>query len=421
MTVSEYNPFDSVVRMIEDAAQRMGYEKEDYMTLEYPERELRVSVPVRMDDGSLRIFDAYRVQHSTSRGPGKGGIRYHQDVNENEVRALSAWMTFKCAVVDIPYGGAKGGIVVNPHELSKAELMRLTRKFITLIDPIIGPTSDIPAPDVGTSPEVMSWIMDTYSMLRGHSVPAIVTGKPLSLNGIPGRKTATGRGVMFTAKNLVEKEGLRVNETTVAVQGFGNVGSHAARLLAKEGFKVIAISDVSGGLYKEDGFDIPVIMNWLAENPGKLFKDYEADGVKHITNAELLQTKCTILVPAALENQINAETADKLNCTYVIEAANGPTSIEGDEILAKRGIPVLPDILCNAGGVVVSYLEWVQNTQSLYWDESETNAKLKITMDKAFNEVWNLAEEKGISYRQAAYCIAVQRVVETNKLRGSWM
>lgn len=418
--MKKYNPFETVVTMIEDAAEKLGYEKEDYIALEHPERELRVSVPVIMDDGSIRVFDAYRVQHSTSRGPAKGGIRYHQNVNEDEVRALSAWMTFKCAVVDIPYGGAKGGIVVDPSKLSKEELRRLTRRFTAMIDPIIGPSKDIPAPDVGTNPEVMAWIMDTYSMLHGHSVPAVVTGKPISLNGIHGRKTATGRGVMFTAKNLMEKENIDVSNATVAVQGFGNVGSAAARLLGKEGFKVIAISDVSGGLYKESGFDIPEIIKWLDENPKKLFKDYEADGVKHITNDELLRVECTILVPAALENQINEDSAGELKCKYVIEAANGPTTIEGDEILAKKGIPVLPDILCNAGGVVVSYLEWVQNTQSLYWDEEETNAKLKITMDKAFNEVWDLAHEMKISYREAAYCIAVKRVIETKKLRGIW-
>jgi glutamate dehydrogenase (NAD(P)+) len=418
--VKVYDPYDSVVTMIKEAADTMGYKEEDYITLMYPERELRVSIPVRMDDGSLKVFDGYRVQHSTLRGPAKGGIRYHQGVNENEVKALAAWMTFKCAVVNIPYGGGKGGIRVNPNELSHGELRRLTRRFTTMIDPIIGPSMDIPAPDLGTNPETMSLIMDTYSMLHGHSIPAVVTGKPLELNGIPGRRTATGRGVMFTAKNLMKKEGIAIQDATVAVQGFGNVGSAGARLLAKEGFKVIALSDVSGGLYKEDGFDVPVIMKWLADNPGKLFKDYEAEGVSHITNEELLALNCTILVPAALENQINEKTADSLNCKYVIEAANGPTTIEGDEILAKKNIPILPDILCNAGGVVVSYLEWVQNTQSLYWDESETNARLKITMDKAFEEVWNLAAEKNISYRKAAYCIAVSRVIETKKLRGIW-
>lgn len=418
--MEKYNPFDNVIAVVENAAQKLGYEPADYEALKYPERELQVSIPVRMDDGSIHVFEGYRVQHSTTRGPAKGGIRFHPAVNKDEVKALAAWMTFKCAVVNIPYGGAKGGVVVDPRKLSKSELRHMTRRFTAMIAPIIGPDQDIPAPDVNTNPEIMGWIMDTYSMLKGHSMPGVVTGKPLAINGIPGRMSATGRGVMFTTKNILTKMGIPFQDAEIAIQGFGNVGGTAARLLYKEGFKVVAVSDVSGGLYCKEGLNIYELLDFTKNNPDKLFEDYEAEGVVHITNAEVLATECTVLIPAAMENQINEETADSLRCRIVIEAANGPTSLEGDEILSRRGITVVPDILCNAGGVVVSYLEWVQNQQAIYWEETETNSKLKHVMDRSFEEVCEMAEDKKVSYREAAYMIAIQRVVEAKKIRGVW-
>lgn len=418
--MEKYNPFDNVITVVERAAKRLGYEPADYETLKYAERELQVSIPVRMDDGSIRVFEGYRVQHSTTRGPAKGGIRFHPSVNKDEVKALAAWMTFKCAVVNIPFGGAKGGVVVDPKELSKSELRHMTRRFTAMIAPIIDPYQDIPAPDVNTNPEIMGWIMDTYSMMKGHSVPGIVTGKPLAINGIPGRMSATGRGVMFTTKNILNRMGIAFKNATIAIQGFGNVGGTAARLLYKEGFKVVAVSDVSGGLYKEDGLNIYELLEFTKNNPDKLFEDYEAEGVCHITNAEVLSTKCTVLIPAAMENQINEETAHSLQCQIVVEAANGPTTLEGDAILAEKNIPVIPDILCNAGGVVVSYLEWVQNQQAIYWEETETNTRLKHVMDRSFEEVCQMADENQVSYRDAAYMIAIQRVVEAKKIRGVW-
>ena len=418
--MEKYNPFDNVIAVVENAAQKLGYEPADYEALKYPERELQVSIPVRMDDGSIHVFEGYRVQHSTTRGPAKGGIRFHPAVNKDEVKALAAWMTFKCAVVNIPYGGAQGGVVVDPRKLSKSELRHMTRRFTAMIAPIIGPDQDIPAPDVNTNPEIMGWIMDTYSMLKGHSMPGVVTGKPLAINGIPGRMSATGRGVMFTTKNILTKMGIPFQDAEIAIQGFGNVGGTAARLLYKEGFKVVAVSDVSGGLYCKDGLNIYELLDFTKNNPDKLFEDYEAEGIVHITNAEVLATECTVLIPAAMENQINEETADSLRCRIVIEAANGPTSLEGDEILSRRGITVVPDILCNAGGVVVSYLEWVQNQQAIYWEETETNSKLKHVMDRSFEEVCEMAEDKNVSYREAAYMIAIQRVVEAKKIRGVW-
>lgn len=417
--MEQYNPFDNVIAVVKDAASRLGYEQADYETLLHPERELQVSIPVRMDDGKIRVFEGYRIQHSTTRGPAKGGIRFHPAVNKDEVKALAAWMTFKCAVVNIPYGGAKGGVVVDPKKLSKSELRHMTRRFTAMIAPIIGPDRDIPAPDVNTNPEIMGWIMDTYSMLKGHSVPGVVTGKPLAINGIPGRMSATGRGVMFTCKNILKKKGIAIADCKVAIQGFGNVGGTAARLLYKEGFTVVAVSDVSGGLYKADGLDIYDILEFTKQT-GKMLEDYQADGVQHISSNDVLKVECTILIPAAMENQLNSETAGDVKAPIVVEAANGPTSLEGDKILAEKQITVVPDILCNAGGVVVSYLEWVQNQQAIYWEETETNAKLKHVMDRSFEEVWEMAENKQASLREAAYMIAIQRVIEAKKIRGVW-
>lgn len=415
-----YNPYDNVLSVVQNAASILGYSQSDYEAIIYPERELKVSIPVRMDDGSIHVFEGYRVQHSTSRGPAKGGIRYHQDVNIDEVKALAAWMTFKCAVVNIPYGGGKGGVVCNPSELSDGEIRRLTRRFTAMISPIIGPEQDIPAPDVGTNANVMGWIMDTYSMLKGHCIPGVVTGKPIALGGALGRNEATGRGVMLTALNILKTLNIPVSDATAVVQGMGNVGSISSKLLYNEGLTIIAVSDVSGGIYKPEGLDIPEIIDYLSSKKDALLQDYHADGVVHITNKELLELDTTLLVPAALENQINADNADNIKAKLIVEGANGPTTIEADEILQKKGIILVPDILANAGGVVVSYFEWVQNIQSVSWSEEYVNEHLKTIMDQAFQAVWDISKEKGTSLRTGAYLIAVKRVVDAKNLRGIW-
>ena len=343
MADKKYNPYDNMLSVLKQSAEALGLSYEDYATLCYPERELKVSIPIRMDDGSIKVFEGYRVQHSSARGPCKGGIRYHQNSDMDEVKALAAWMSFKCAVVNIPYGGAKGGIKVDPSKLSRAELIRLTRRYTTRILPIIGPDKDIPAPDVNTNGELMAWIMDTYSMFTGHTVPGVVTGKPIEIGGSVGRVEATGRGVTIIAYQCMEKNNIDPAKASIAVQGMGNVGSNAAKIFRHRGSKVVAISDVSGGLYKEDGLDVDTIAEYL-ETSGALLKDYDAEGITHISNSEVLTTPCDVLVPAALENQITEENADKLQCSYIVEAANGPTSKEADAILEKRGIPVIPDI-----------------------------------------------------------------------------
>lgn len=415
----KYNPYDNVLSVMDRAAELLGYEQSDYDMLKYPERELKVSIPVEMDDGTVKVFEGYRVQHSTSRGPAKGGIRYHQDVNMDEVKALAAWMTFKCAVVNIPYGGGKGGVVVNPSMLSKGELRRLTRRFTAMIAPIIGPEQDVPAPDVGTTPEVMGWIMDTYSMLNGRCIHGVVTGKPIEIGGALGRKEATGRGVMQTAKLILKKNGVDLQRATVAVQGLGNVGGTTAKLLHKKGCKIVAVSDVSGAIYCETGLDIPGILKHISA-PKTFVDTYNAEGVSHISNEELLELPVTLLVPAALENQLNADNADRIKAQFIVEAANGPTTPEADEVFAKKGITLVPDILANAGGVVVSYFEWVQNIQSVSWTEDEVNAKLTDIMTNAFTAVYELSKKRGISLRMAAYLIAMDRVVTAKKMRGIW-
>ncbi len=415
----KYNPYDNVLSVMDRAAELLGYEQSDYDMLKYPERELKVSIPVEMDDGTVKVFEGYRVQHSTSRGPAKGGIRYHQDVNMDEVKALAAWMTFKCAVVNIPYGGGKGGVVVNPSTLSKGELRRLTRRFTAMIAPIIGPEQDVPAPDVGTTPEVMGWIMDTYSMLNGRCIHGVVTGKPIEIGGALGRKEATGRGVMQSAKLILKKNGVDLQRATVAVQGLGNVGGTTAKLLHKKGCKIVAVSDVSGAIYCETGLDIPGILKHISA-PKTFVDTYNAEGVSHISNEELLELPVTLLVPAALENQLNADNADRIKAQFIVEAANGPTTPEADEVFAKKGITLVPDILANAGGVVVSYFEWVQNIQSVSWTEDEVNAKLTDIMTNAFTAVYELSKKRGISLRMAAYLIAMDRVVTAKKMRGIW-
>lgn len=415
-----YNPYDNVLQVVQQAADILGYSDSDIEAIKYPERELKVSIPVRMDDGTTHVFHGYRIQHSTSRGPAKGGIRFHPDVSADEVRALAAWMTFKCAVVNIPYGGGKGGVVCDPTKLTENEIRAITRRYTSAIAPLIGPEQDIPAPDVGTNAAVMGWIMDTYSMLKGHCIHGVVTGKPLELGGALGRNDATGRGVMFTTHNILGKLDISAEGTTVAVQGAGNVGSVTAKLLYQSGMKVVAISDVSGGIYNPEGLDIPAILAYLAADRRNLLKDFNEEGTIHISNEELLELDVTVLIPAALENQINADNADKIKAKLIVEAANGPVASEADPVLAEKGILIVPDILANAGGVVVSYFEWVQNIQSVSWTEDEVNKKLREIMDAAFASVWDLAQEKHTTLRMGAYLIALKRVVDAKSARAIW-
>lgn len=414
--MTKYNPFDNFVAVMDKAAGVMGISEEDYLTFKYPERELKVALPVRMDDGSLKVFEGFRIQHSTLRGPAKGGVRYHQNVNVDEVRALSAWMTFKCAVAAIPYGGGKGGIVCRPREMSKGELERLTRTYIDKISAIISPNTDIPAPDVGTNAQTMDWMVDEYSKLKGESVYGIVTGKSIEIGGSKGRNEATGRGVCFVTLEMMKKYNMKPEDCKIVIQGMGNVGSISAKLLAEEGAKIIAVSDVSCAIYNENGLDIDGIYKYL--DSGKNLLDGYTGDCKKITNAELLELPCDILIPAALENQITAENADRIKAKIVIEAANGPTSVEADEILNKKGVKVLPDILSNSGGVIVSYFEWVQNLQNFYWEEDDVNAKLKRQIVGAFNDVFDAREKYDCTFRVAAYIVALNRLVTAKKLRG---
>lgn len=417
--MSTYNPYDNVISTIKMAANVLDLQESEYVTLMYPERELKVSFPVRMDDGSVKMFEGYRVQHSSEKGPCKGGIRFHPDVNQDEVKALAAWMTFKCAVVGIPYGGAKGGIKVDPSTLSRAELERMTRRYTASILPIIGPERDIPAPDVNTNAEVMGWIMDTYSMMKGYSVPGVVTGKPIDIGGSLGRGEATGRGVMITTRELLKKLNIKPQDVKVAVQGMGNVGSVSAKLLHSElGVTIVAVSDVSGGIYNPNGLDIPGILAHLGAKRGNLLDSYNGEGITRISNDELLECDVDVLVPAALENQITEKNADKIKAKIIVEAANGPTTVAADKILDERGIIVVPDILANAGGVVVSYFEWVQNIQSLDWDEEEVNKTLNRIMCRAIEDVYTLREEKGISFRTSAYCVGLKKLVRAKNIRG---
>lgn len=414
--MAKYNPFDNFVAVMDKAAGVMGISEEDYLTFKYPERELKVALPVRMDDGSLKVFEGFRIQHSTLRGPAKGGVRYHQNVNVDEVRALSAWMTFKCAVAAIPYGGGKGGIVCRPREMSKGELECLTRTYIDKISAIISPNTDIPAPDVGTNAQTMDWMVDEYSKLKGESVYGIVTGKSIEIGGSKGRNEATGRGVCFVTLEMMKKYNMKPEDCRIVIQGMGNVGSISAKLLAEEGAKIIAVSDVSCAIYNENGLDIAGIYKYL--DSGKNLLDGYTGDCKRITNAELLELPCDILIPAALENQITAENADRIKAKIVIEAANGPTSVEADEILNKKGVKVLPDILSNSGGVIVSYFEWVQNLQNFYWEEDDVNAKLKRQIVGAFNDVFDAREKYDCTFRVAAYIVALNRLVTAKKLRG---
>lgn len=411
------NPYENFLNVLDTAAELDGIDKNDYVSFRYPKQELKVNFPVRMDNGEMKMFTGYRIQHSSTRGPCKGGIRFHPDVDMDEVRALSAWMTFKCAVANIPYGGAKGGVTCNPAEMSKGELERMTRRYAASIAPIIGPQKDIPAPDVNTNAETMGWIMDTYSMKQGYPVPAVVTGKALEIGGSLGRPEATGRGIMLCCRALAEKSGLDITKCKFAVQGFGNVGSTAAYLIADLGAKVVAVGDHTAAFYCEDGLDIHAMLDYAAAN-GKMLKGYSAEGVTEISRDELLLTDVDFLIPAALENQITADNADKIKAKYIVEGANGPTTYDADKILFDSGRTVVPDILANAGGVIVSYFEWVQNLQSFAWTLDEVNSKLAELLLKSFDEVYTLATEHGYSMRTAAYIIALRRLVAAKKIRG---
>lgn len=417
MSNKKYNPFDELLNTIEEAGQILKLKNNDYKIFQYPERELKVSIPVEMDDGSIEVFNGYRVQHSRSRGPFKGGIRYHPAVDIDEVRALAGWMTLKCALVDIPFGGAKGGVECDPSKLSERELKNITRRYTTMIEPVIGPDIDIPAPDVNTDAQVMSWIYDTYSMLKGQNIPAIVTGKPPIIGGCKAREAATGRGVVLTILNLFEKQKIDIQGKTAAIQGFGNVGSITAKLLQELGCKVVAVSDVSGGIYNENGLDINYLIDYTA-NKDNLLNNYNQDNVKYITNQQLMVLDVDLLIPAALENQITGEIADDIKANYIIEAANGPTTGEADKVLFERGVIIVPDILANAGGVTVSYFEWVQNKEADRWSGSLINNKLEIIMKTAFDEVWEKHRKDNVSLRMAAYMTAIERIVLTKKLRG---
>jgi glutamate dehydrogenase (NAD(P)+) len=401
-------------QQFDEAAEKLDLDAGLRRVLRVPKRELTVNFPVTMDDGHVEVFTGYRVQHNLSRGPAKGGIRYHQDVTLDEVRALAMWMTWKCSVVNIPYGGGKGGVIVDPKGLSMRELEGLTRRFATEISPLIGPDRDIPAPDVNTNAQTMAWIMDTYSMHNGYTISGVVTGKPIAVGGSLGRNEATARGTVFTLLQASKVLNLPLEGAKVVIQGFGNAGSIACQLVCAEGATVVAVSDSSGGIYNPQGLDPSTLNSWKAEH-GTVVGFPGADDV---SNEELLTLPCDILIPAALENQINARIAEKVQAKVVAEAANGPTTPDADDVLYDRGIFLIPDILCNAGGVTVSYFEWVQDMQSFFWTESRINESLKEIMDRAFEAVYQMSELHEVHMRTAAYMLAVSRVAEATTLRG---
>lgn len=414
--IVEYNPYQQMLSILDLAAKNLGLTLNDYNALRYAERELKVAVPVEMDDGTLKVFTGYRIQHCSSRGPCKGGIRFHPNVEIDEVKALAAWMTWKCAVVNIPFGGAKGGIEVDPSKLSERELSRMTRRYTAAILPILGPERDIPAPDMNTDSRIMGWIMDTYSMFKGYAVPGVVTGKPIEIGGSLGRKEATGRGVTIVTDEIAFRSGIHMQKAKIAVQGFGNVGGTAAQIFYEKGYTIAAVSDVNGGVYKEKGLNIVEIGKYIAIN--KTLKGYAEKGSREISNAELLTLDVDVLVPAAMENQITKENAADVKAKIIVEAANGPTTTEADAILNEKGVIVVPDILANAGGVVVSYFEWVQNLQALIWDEHEVNTMLKKIMIRSFDDVYDIVKDKSVTMRIAAYMVALDRVVKAKKIRG---
>lgn len=409
------NIYDIAIEQLKSSWKYIDHDKSYLEILSKPKRELQVSFQVKMDNGEVKTFTGYRVQHNDARGPYKGGIRYHPNVDLNEVRALAMWMTWKTAVVNVPYGGAKGGVTCNPKEMSKLELERLTRKFTAMISPIIGPYVDIPAPDVYTDAQVMAWIMSTYSQLVGHQEPGVVTGKPIALGGSLGRATATSRGVIIAAKEAAKIVRKSI-KGVVAVQGYGNVGANAAIIAKEMGAKIVAVSDSKGGVYDENGLN-PLQLLKHKEKTGSVIN---FPGAKNITNEELLETKCDILIPSAMEGQIHKRNANNIQAKVVVEGANGPTTPEADKILFDNGILVVPDILANSGGVLVSYFEWLQNLARHYWTEDEVNKKLEKKVREAFFDVYSISKSKDIDMRTAAMVVSVNRVVEAMKLAGEF-
>jgi glutamate dehydrogenase (NAD(P)+) len=412
---SPINPYETAKRQVDIVADVLHLDPGMREILKHPKRELTVNFPVRMDNGSYRVFTGYRVQYNMARGPTKGGIRYHPQVTLDEVRALAAWMTWKCAVVNLPYGGAKGGVICDPKAMSKDELQRLTRRYATEISPIIGPEMDIPAPDVYTDGQTMAWIMDTYSMQRGYSVPGVVTGKPISLGGSEGRGEATGRGCAYVIREAAPHAGVHIKGASVAVQGFGNAGSVAAKLLHDEqGAKIVAVSDSKGGIHNPDGLNPHAVEEFKAKTGSVI----NFPGARSVGNEEILELKADVLIPAALENQITKKNADKIQAKIVAEAANGPTLPEADTVLYEKKITVLPDVLANAGGVTVSYFEWAQDIQGFFWPLAEVNQKLEAVMVRSYNDVHKVAEQQHVHNRTAAYVLAIQRVVDAINIRG---
>jgi glutamate dehydrogenase (NAD(P)+) len=412
--IKEQNPFESMMSRFDRAAQLLDLDPDLYAVLRVPNRELKVYIPTRMDSGRIQVFEGYRVQHNFARGPAKGGIRYSPDVNLDEVRALAAWMTWKCAVVNVPFGGAKGGIICDPQQMSMGELERMTRRYAAELLDFIGPEKDVPAPDMNTNEQTMAWIMDTYSMHARHTVTAVVTGKPIDLGGSSGRREATGRGILFVVNEAIKRFKMTPAETRVVVQGSGNVGGIGAELMHEAGYKVVAISDIHGGVYNPDGLDIPKVLKHLHAT-----RSFEGlDGVEFVANQELLELECDVLVPAATENQITSQNAHRLKCKVLAEGANGPTTAAADQILHEKGVFVVPDILANAGGVTVSYFEWVQDRMGYFWREDVVNERLQDKMVASFNDLCRYADSHSVDTRTAAYMLAIDRVAYDTRMRG---
>jgi glutamate dehydrogenase (NAD(P)+) len=412
--IREDNPFESMMSRFDRAAQLLELDEDLYAVMRVPNRELKVYIPTRMDSGRIQVFEGFRVQHNFARGPAKGGIRYSPDVNIDEVRALAAWMTWKCAVVNVPFGGAKGGIICDPSQMSQGEIERMTRRYAAELIDFIGPEKDVPAPDMNTNEQTMAWIMDTYSMHARHTVTAVVTGKPVDLGGSSGRREATGRGILFVINEAIKRFKMTPPSTRVVVQGSGNVGGIGARLLHEAGYKVVAISDIHGGIYNPNGIDIPEALKHLQQT--RSFEDFA--GVERVSNNELLEIECDVLVPAATENQITSHNADKIKCKVLAEGANGPTTAAADEILHNNGVFVIPDILANAGGVTVSYFEWVQDRMGYFWREDVVNERLQDKMVASFNDLCRYADSHTVDTRTAAYMLAIDRVAYDTRMRG---
>jgi glutamate dehydrogenase (NAD(P)+) len=410
----EINPWEEQAARFDLAAQKLNLDEGLWKVLRFPNREIILHIPVAMDSGKLEVFTGFRVQHSIARGPSKGGIRYGPDVTLDEVRALASWMTWKCAVVNIPFGGAKGGVICDPHKMSMGELERMTRRYTAELVEFIGPEKDVPAPDVNTNEQIMAWMMDTYSMHMRQTVTAVVTGKPINIGGSRGRREATGRGIMIVCDEAVKKLGLSPESTRVIVQGFGNVGSNAARLMADAGYPVIGIAEVDGGLYNQNGIDVEALWDFRQRNG--TVRGFP--GAEKTNDTELLTAACEILIPAATENQITSRNADQIRCRILAEGANGPTTAAADDVLADKGVFVIPDILCNAGGVTTSYFEWVQDRQGYFWKESVVNEQLEELMKTAFEDVVRYAKTHNVNNRIAAYMLAIDRVAYTIRQRG---